>query len=40
MTSDFGELTYEQIIAHHNALLDGFEAGTHKVRVVPANQIF
>ena len=40
MTSDFGGLTYEQIIAHHNALLDGFDAGPHAVRVVSHNQIF
>jgi nicotinamidase-related amidase len=40
MTADFGELTYEQIIAHHNALLDGFDAGSHAVRVVPHDQIF
>jgi nicotinamidase-related amidase len=40
MTADFGELTYGQIIAHHNALLDGFDAGSHAVRVVPHEQIF
>jgi nicotinamidase-related amidase len=40
MTSDFGGLTYEQIIAHHNALLDGFDAGSHGVRVVPHDLVF
>lgn len=40
MTADFGELAYEQIIAHHNALLDGFDAGSHAVRVVPHDRIF
>jgi nicotinamidase-related amidase len=40
MTTDFGELTYKQIIAHHNALLDGFNAGSHAVRVVPHDQVF
>jgi hypothetical protein len=39
MTADSGELTYEQIIAHHNALLDGFSAGTHTVRVMPHDQV-
>jgi nicotinamidase-related amidase len=39
MTTDSGGLTYEQIIVHHNALLDGFDAGTHSVRVVPRDQI-
>ena len=27
MTADSGELTFDQIIQHHNALLDGFDAG-------------
>jgi nicotinamidase-related amidase len=39
MTADSGELTYEQIIDHHNALLDGFSAGPHTVRVMPHDQI-
>jgi nicotinamidase-related amidase len=33
MTTDAGSLRFEQIIAHHNALLDGFDAGEHEVRV-------
>jgi nicotinamidase-related amidase len=40
MTADFGGLSFEQIIAHHNALLDGFDAGLHSVRIVPHDQIF
>jgi len=39
MTADSGELTFDQIIAHHNALLDGFDAGSHSVHVVPLKQI-
>ncbi len=32
-TADAGSLGFEQIIAHHNALLDGFDAGEHEVNV-------
>lgn len=39
MTADSGALTFEQIIAHHNALLDGFDAGSHSVCVAPLKQI-
>jgi len=39
MTSDSGGLTFDQIIAHHNALLDGFDAGSHSVRVLPLDQV-
>lgn len=39
MTADAGSLRFEQIIAHHNALLDGFDAGEHEVRVVPSPEI-
>lgn len=39
MTADAAGLTFEQIIAHHNALLDGFDAGGHVVRVAPAAAI-
>lgn len=38
-TADRGGLTYEQIIAHHNATLDGFDAGRHVVQVKPAAAI-
>jgi nicotinamidase-related amidase len=30
-TADMGGLTFEQIIAHHNALLSGFDAGDKRV---------
>ena len=33
MTGDRGALTYDQIIAHHNMLLEGFGAGQHAVTV-------
>jgi len=39
MTADCGALTFDQIIAHHNELLDGFDAGDHSVRVAPLHQI-
>ena len=38
MTADFSVLTFEQIIAHHNELLDGFDADEHLVSVVPSEQ--
>jgi len=39
MTGDSGALTYDQIIAHHNRLLDGFDAGPKSVRVKKAADI-
>jgi nicotinamidase-related amidase len=33
MTADTDALRFEQIIAHHNAVLDGFDAGEYEVRV-------
>ncbi|HEY3928454.1 MAG TPA: isochorismatase family protein [Candidatus Koribacter sp.] len=39
MTADFGGLTFQQIIFHHNRLLDGFDAGAHAVKVVEAAEI-
>jgi nicotinamidase-related amidase len=39
MTADSGPLRFEQIIAHHNALLDEFDAGPHLVTVTPAAEI-
>jgi len=39
MTADTGALPFEQIIAHHNALLDGFDAGEHEVFVRPSAEI-
>lgn len=38
-TADAGSLRFEQIIAHHNAVLDGFDAGEHEVRVIPSAEI-
>lgn len=34
-TADAGALGFEQIVAHHNALLDGFGAGAHTVTLRP-----
>ncbi|MBZ5615707.1 MAG: cysteine hydrolase [Acidobacteriia bacterium] len=39
MTVDTDTLRFEQVIAHHNALLDGFDAGEHEVRVCPSAEI-
>lgn len=39
MTVDSDTLTFEQIIAHHNALLDGFDAGGCEVRVCPSSEV-
>jgi nicotinamidase-related amidase len=39
MTADSGALRFEQIIAHHNAILDGFDAGEHEVLVLPSPEI-
>ncbi|MGA2424585.1 MAG: cysteine hydrolase family protein [Terriglobales bacterium] len=39
MTADIGALGFEQIIAHHNAVLDGFGAGKHEVCVCPSAEI-
>ena len=38
-TADSPTLKFEQIIGHHNAVLDGFDAGEHVVRVVPSTKI-
>ena len=38
-TADTRTLRFEQIIAHHNVLLDGFDAGEHEVRVCPSSEI-
>jgi nicotinamidase-related amidase len=39
LTVDSGALTFDQIIAHHNSLLDGFDAGNRSVRVIPSSQL-
>jgi hypothetical protein len=33
------KLLAAQIIAHHNALLDGFGAGSHAITVKPADEV-
>jgi nicotinamidase-related amidase len=38
-TIDNRLLTAEQIIAHHNALLDGFDAGSHAITVSLAEEV-
>lgn len=38
-TIDNKLLTAAQIIAHHNALLDGFDAGSHAITVKPADEV-
>lgn len=39
LTADSESLTFDRIIAPHNALLDGFDAGGHSVRVEPLEEI-
>ncbi|MGO4570463.1 cysteine hydrolase family protein [Microvirga sp. 2TAF3] len=38
-TSDSNVLTVEQIVAHHNAVLDGFAAGSAVITVTPAKEV-
>jgi nicotinamidase-related amidase len=38
-TIDNSLLTAAQIIAHHNALLNGFDAGPHAITVKPADEV-
>lgn len=38
-TIDNKLLTAAQIIAHHNALLDGFDAGAHAITVKPTEEV-
>lgn len=38
-TADSDMLQVEQIVAHHNALLDGFDAGSATIRVKPLAQV-
>lgn len=38
-TEDSGALTFEQIVAHHNGVLDGFDAGTKVASVKKAEAI-
>jgi len=39
MTADMGALTFDTIIAHHNMVLDGFDAGAHTVTLRPISDI-
>ncbi|EIM27079.1 cysteine hydrolase family protein [Microvirga lotononidis] len=39
-TADTGTFTVEQIVDHHNGLLDGFDAGTAVITVKRANEAF
>ena len=39
MGGDFGGLTFDQIVAHHNAVLDGFSAGDHRIALRPAADV-
>jgi nicotinamidase-related amidase len=38
-TCDVGELTFSQVIDHHNQLLNGFDAGEHQVRVLASEAV-
>ncbi|MFC4175633.1 cysteine hydrolase family protein [Microvirga sp. GCM10011540] len=38
-TADTDKFTVEQIVEHHNALLDGFDAGAATIRVKPASAV-
>ena len=39
-TADMPSLRVEQIVDHHNTLLDGFDAGAAMIRVKPASEAF
>lgn len=39
-TADMPSLTVEQIVDHHNALLDGFDAGEAVIKVKPTSEAF
>jgi nicotinamidase-related amidase len=39
LTRDTPVMTAAQIIAHHNLLLDGFDAGNHSINVIPTDEI-
>ena len=38
-TADMGKLTFEEIVSHHNMLLDGFDAGPHEIRLIASTEI-
>lgn len=39
MTGDEGNLSYEQIVAHHNAVLGGFRAGPHAIELRATGEV-
>jgi len=39
-TADMPKLNVEQIVEHHNALLDGFDAGAAVIKVKLSNEAF
>jgi nicotinamidase-related amidase len=39
MTADLGDLDFSQIIAHHNGLLNGFNAGACAIQVRLSNEV-
>jgi len=39
MTADIGGLTFKQIIAHHNEVLDDFDAGAHTIQLAAARDV-
>ncbi len=39
LSRDNGVLTAAQVIAHHNSVLDGFDAGGHAIKVKPAAEV-
>jgi len=38
-TGDSGALGFQQIVDHHNRVLDGFSAGRWSVKTVPAAEV-
>lgn len=38
-TADMGRLSFEEIVTHHNMLLDGFDAGPHEIRIAASSEI-
>lgn len=39
MTGDAGDLTFEQIVAHHNTVLSGFSAGPHSIALRTTDEV-
>lgn len=39
MTGDAGDLRFDQIIAHHNATLNGFAAGQHRITETASSRV-